>query len=458
MTSPKPIFVLLSGICALVLTMGVARFAYTPMLAYMQPQTGMGDALAGWLAGWNYLGYLTGVLVVTRLKDLMLKDRLYRLSLLLAVLTTAMMPLAGMPLSLDLLTGLLADGSLAQTPAPLMTSTAVPPSATAMAETPDARWMVEASLIWGLSRFLAGLSTAGGLMLGSGLILNWLIRHGHRSELGLHFSGLGLGIVLGGLLVELAAPYTDWRGQWWLLTVVGMLLLIPAWRWLPRPNQGMQLPAGAGAVEGQPSPLWLWLLQAAYLCAGFGYAINATFTVLITEQQPALSGEGGLMWLLVGLAAAPAPILWDRIARRLGYLRTLQLAYLLQIIGILLPVLSGSLAAAVASSLLFGLTFIGIVSLVLTMVGVRYPAHPAQIMARLTVGYGIAQIIAPVVAGELAEVTGTFDGSLIWVSTMMALGLLCLVAMGAVAARDIGRGRARQGGSDHYATRRSPSK
>lgn len=436
MTSPKPIFVLLSGICALVLTMGVARFAYTPMLAYMQPQTGMGDALAGWLAGWNYLGYLSGVLLVTRLKDLMLKDRLYRISLLLAVLTTAMMPLAGMPLSLEALAQLLADGSLAQIPASLMTSPAALPAATPIVETPDAIWMADAPLIWGLSRFLAGLSTAGGLMLGSGLILNWLIRHGHRSELGLHFSGLGLGIVLGGLLVELSAPYTDWRGQWWLLTGVGLLLLIPAWHWLPRPNQGMQLQAGAGAgaAEGEPGPLWLWLLQAAYLCAGFGYAINATFTVLITEQQPALSGQGGLMWLLVGLAAAPAPILWDRIARRLGYLRTLQVAYLLQIIGILLPVFSGSLAAAIISSLLFGLTFIGIVSLVLTMVGVRYPAHPAQIMARLTVGYGIAQIIAPVVAGELAELRGTFDGSLIMVGAIMVLGLLCLVAMERIAA------------------------
>ena len=401
MRSPRPLFVLASGIFALILTMGVARFAYTPMLAYMQPQTGMGDALAGWLAGWNYLGYLSGVLLVTRMKDLMRKDLLYRISLLLAVVTTAMMPLAEVALMIPLV---------------------------------DEVW------IWGLSRYLAGLSTAGGLMLGSGLILNWLIRHGHRSELGLHFSGLGLGIVLGGLLVELAAPYTDWRGQWWLLASFGLLLLIPAWRWLPRPNQGMQLKPGAGESAGEPGPLWLWLLQAAYLCAGFGYAINATFTVLITEQQPALSGQGGLMWLLVGLAAAPAPILWDRIARRWGYLRTLQVAYLLQIIGILLPVLSGALAAAIASSLLFGLTFIGIVSLVLTMVGVRYPAHPAQIMARLTVGYGIAQIIAPVVAGELAELRGTFDDSLIMVGVIMVLGLLCLVAMERMAARESGRG------------------
>jgi MFS family permease len=384
--SPRPFLVLVSGIFGLVLTMGVARFAYTPMLAYMQPQTGMGDALAGWLAGWNYLGYLSGVLLVTRLKDLMLKDRLYRIGLVLAVATTAMMALA------------------------------------------------ESPVLWGASRYLAGLSTAAGLMLGSGLILNWLIRHGHRSELGIHFSGLGMGIVLGGLLVELAAPFTDWRGQWWLLTLVGAVLLVPAWRWLPRPNQGTPLAAHHTDGSSEPPPWWLWLLQGAYLCAGFGYAINATFTVLITDQQPALAGQGGLMWLLVGLAAAPAPVLWDRVARRLGYLRTLQAAYLLQILGIILPVLSGSLVAAVASSLLFGLTFIGIVSLVLTMVGVRYPAHPARIMAKLTMGYGVAQIVAPVVAGELSELTGTFDGSLLMVAAIMVLGLLCLLAMERIAA------------------------
>jgi MFS family permease len=393
MPSPGPFSVLASGIFALVLTMGVARFAYTPMLAYMQAQTGMGDALAGWLAGWNYLGYLSGVLLVTRLRDLMLKDRLYRIGLLLAVATTAMM---------------------------------------AWGESP---------LLWGVSRYLAGLSTAAGLMLGSGLILNWLIRHGHRSELGLHFSGLGIGIVLGGLLVESAAPFVDWRGQWWLLALVGAVLLLPAWHWLPRPDQGTPLSAHHLGGAREPGPRWLWLLQAAYLCAGFGYAINATFTVLITEQQPALTGQGGLMWLLVGLAATPAPVLWDRLARRLGYLRTLELAYLLQVFGILLPVLSGSLVAAVVSALLFGLTFIGIVSLVLTMVGVRYPAHPARIMARLTLGYGIAQIVAPVVAGELSELTGSFNGSLSMVAAIMVLGLLCLIAMQRLAVTDRDAGR-----------------
>jgi predicted MFS family arabinose efflux permease len=373
--------VLASGICALILTLGVARFAYTPMIPVLQEETGMGEALAGWLAGWNYLGYLSGVLIVSRLRDLRIKDRLYRAGLLLAVITTLMM---------------------------------------AMGKSP---------ILWGVSRYLAGLSSAAGLMLGSGLILNWLIRHDYRSELGVHFSGIGLGILVGVLVVAGAGLVWSWQGQWLALTAVGAVLLIPAWLGLPTPDRGQPLTPRHLDAAPEPGASWLWLLQGAYVCAGFGYVINATFTVLITEQQPLLQGLGDWMWLLVGVAAIPAPILWDRIARRLGYLRTLQVAYGLQIIGIVLPVSSGSLLAAIVSAALFGFTFIGIVSLVLTMVGVRYPAHPAQIMARLTLGYGIAQILGPILAGEVAEISGTFDGSLLVVAGLMVLGLICLQIM-----------------------------
>jgi len=378
---PRPLFVLLSGICALILSLGIARFAYTPILPFMQAQTGMGDDLAGWLAGWNYFGYLTGVLLVTRLQDLVLKDRLYRIGLVLALVTTAMMAVSDNP------------------------------------------------VVWGASRYLAGLSSAAGLMLGSGLILNWLIRHNHRGELGLHFSGLGLGIMVGALVVEVAARALDWQGQWVALTLVGSLLIVPAWVWLPHPASGRPLQAHHTAHVREPRRAWLLLLQWAYFCAGFGYVINATFTVVIVEQQPALQGQGVLMWLLVGLAAAPAPLIWDRVARRLGYVNSLQLAFVLQMAGIILPVLDGHLISAVISALLFGATFIGIVSLVLTMVGQLYPAHPAQIMAKLTLGYSVAQIVGPIIAGEAAEVSGNFNGSLILAGVIMAVGWLCLQLM-----------------------------
>ena len=46
--------VLGAGIFSLLLTFGVARFAYTPLLPVMQQQAGLGLAEAGWLAAFNY--------------------------------------------------------------------------------------------------------------------------------------------------------------------------------------------------------------------------------------------------------------------------------------------------------------------------------------------------------------------------------------------------------------------
>ena len=44
-------------------------------------------------------------------------------------------------------------------------------------------------------------------------------------------------------------------------------------------------------------------------------------------------------------------------------------------------------------------------------------------------GYSIAQIVGPVVAGEAAELTGSFNGSLLMVGGFMFCGLVCLELM-----------------------------
>ena len=86
--------VLADGLCSLMLTMGVARFAYTPLMPLMQREAGLGVAEAGGLAAINYAGYLSGAVLASFIGDLRLKDRLYRLGMVLAVLSTALMGLA----------------------------------------------------------------------------------------------------------------------------------------------------------------------------------------------------------------------------------------------------------------------------------------------------------------------------------------------------------------------------
>lgn len=385
--------VLGAGIFSLILALGVARFAYTPLLPLMQAQAGLGLAEAGWLAALNYAGYLSGALIAASISDLVLKDRLYRIGMVVAVLSTVVMGL-----STDL-------------------------------------------VVWALSRFVAGLSSAAAMLLGTGLILNWLIRHNHRSELGIHFAGIGLGIAGCAAAVALMSQWLDWREQWFAFSAIACVLLVPALAWLPAPDRSAFTKSGQAMHDNPPSALFLRLFMAAYFCAGVGYVVSATFIVAIVDRLPGLAGQGTWTFLAIGLAAAPASIVWDLIARRTGELNALILAAVLQIVGILLP-LSGGLGGAIAGALLFGGTFIGMVSLVLTMAGRYYPTRPAKMMGKMTLSYGAAQIIGPAVTGWLAASLGGYAAGLYLAAGVMVVGTLLLVALKLIECREAAPGAA----------------
>lgn len=374
-------YVLLAGFFSQLLCLGIARFAYTPLLPLMQQQSGLHDATGGYLAAVNYLGYMAGALLAANLSSLRLKDTLYRLGLLLAVISTL-----GMALT-------------------------------------DNIWL------WSFWRFVAGLSSAGSMLIASGLIMHWLLSNGQRPELGIHFAGLGLGIALSALFVELMLQFGfNWRAQWQYFAFLAVLLAIPAWRWLPRPelasSQQKSVP-----TDSPPSKRFMYLMLASYFCAGYGYVISATFIVTIVERMPGLAGSGNVSFILLGLAAAPAVMLWDFIARKTGYLKAIVLALLAQMLAILLPLWFSSLTVVLLSAAIFGATFIGVVSLVLTMAGRLYPSKPAKLMGKMTLAYGSAQVFAPALTGYLAEVSGYYTVGLYLAAGFVGLGALLIAVL-----------------------------
>ncbi|WP_141287570.1 YbfB/YjiJ family MFS transporter, partial [Ideonella azotifigens] len=132
---------------------------------------------------------------------------------------------------------------------------------------------------------------------------------------------------------------------------------------------------------------------------------------------------------LVGLTALPTVFLWDRIARRIGEQRALLIAFGVQAVAVLLPALSGTLAAALLSAIGYGATFVGIVSLTLALVGRRSPHNPGKAMARLTLSYGAAQIAAPALSGAMAQASGSFHGALYLTAAVLAMGMVLLACL-----------------------------
>ena len=105
------------------------------------------------------------------------------------------------------------------------------------------------------------------------------------------------------------------------------------------------------------------------------------------------------------------------------------LAYALQTLSVILPVLTDGAGLNIFGAMLFGATFVGIVSLTLTLVGRHFPANPAKAMARMTLSYGVAQILAPAMAGYIATATGSYHGALIITAIILLIGVVLLRAL-----------------------------
>ncbi|WP_420548400.1 YbfB/YjiJ family MFS transporter [Curvivirga sp.] len=371
--------VLFAGVCSLVLLMAIARFSYTSLLPVMLEQTSLDHAWGGWLATLNYIGYMAGALIAASISNLRLKDTLYRWGLILAILTTAGMGLA------------------------------------------DNIWL------WAVLRIVSGLTSAAGLLLASGLILNWLLRHGFRGELGIHFSGIGIGIALLSVVAEIYLLPLAWQDQWYWLGAAGLILIIPAWLWMPRPPKVMPLDHQKKLRDNPPGKQFIQILTVAYFCAGIGYVVSATFIVSIINDLPGLEGQGAWAFALIGLGAAPACILWDYISRSIGHVGAMLIAYLIQVPSIILPALIVTVPSALISAFLFGFSFLGIVCIVLTMGGLYYPSKPAKMMGKMTLSYGLAQIIGPAIIGYFATRFGSYDFGLYMASGAMIFGSILII-------------------------------
>jgi MFS family permease len=361
-----------------VITVGIARFSYTPMLPEMIDDIGLTESVAGFLAAANYAGYLCGALIVSFLHCISFKVTLYKCSLFVAAITTL-----GMAVTVS-------------------------------------------EEIWYLMRFLSGLSAAGGVLLGGGLLMHWLRENKAKPELGIFFSSLGIGIVLTAVTAELIKNSFSWDQQWLIYGLLASVLIIPVLIWFPGFGH---LVKAADTVNNKtnPSRLFFVTLQSAYFCAGFGYVVTATFLVAIVEMLPGLEGHGWAVWLWVGIAAAPGCWLWDLYARKAGMWSALLLAYLVNVASVALLLIEQSQWTVYSSAVLYGFSFIGIVSMTLAMMGRLYPSNPSKPMSHLTFSYGVAQVVAPALVGVLAQKSGSFSEGLSITLAVLGVGTVLVI-------------------------------
>ncbi|EIT1269723.1 YbfB/YjiJ family MFS transporter [Staphylococcus pseudintermedius] len=367
------------GMIALFIVIALGRFAYTPILPFMQLDTGLDNKSVGLLATFNYLGYLIGAMLPI---FYIMKNKVFDLKCYL-LLNVATMLLFG---------------------------------------------VTDHFVIWSLLRLLNGISSGAVFVLASNIVLEALHLARREGIAGLLYSAVGLGLFSSSLFIFLYTDVTHWRETWiWLGSAAFILTLIIII--CLRENPTLPEPASHKAHGPENvirySKKFYIPFAIAYFCEGAGYIITGTFLVAIVKTMPTLSEYAALSWMFVGLGAIPATVLWSMIGQRIGICLSVILAFLLQIVAVLMPIFTVNAFAIALSSMIFGATFLGLTTLFMSKSHqITFETKGNNLVAVMTLIYSVGQMIAPYISGILIERTHSYNDALIFAAAILVVGIL----------------------------------
>ncbi len=315
----------LSGLCATLVGIGLARFAYAPLLPAIIEAHWFEASGAAYLGAANLLGYLAGALLARPMAEHAPAALILRAMMLLA---TAAFFACAWPLS----------------------------------------------FLWFFAwRLLAGISGGALMVLAAPTVLAHIPAARRGVASGAIFAGVGLGIAASGTLVPLLLRQ-GLQETWLGLGVLALILTAIAWSGWPRHQM-----AAHPARRARPSPR-LRALYAEYGLNAAGLVPHMIFLVdFVTRGLGQGLDSGARYWVLFGLGAIAGPLVSGHVADTIGFGRALRLAFLIEVVAIALPVFGFGPIGLIVSSVVVGAFTPGIVPLVLGRVHELVPHDlPAQ--------------------------------------------------------------------------------
>jgi predicted MFS family arabinose efflux permease len=314
-THPRAWRLTLAGLCASLVGVGLARFAYTPLLPVLITEGWFPASQAAYLGAANLAGYLGGALCAR--------------------------PLARRSRAPQALRGMMALVTVAFFACALPLFFA---------------WF----FLW---RFASGV--AGGVVMV--LAAPTVLPHVRPARRGLAggaiFTGVGLGIMASGTVVPLllqAGLVATWCG----LGLLSLVLTALAWGGWPEEDAKGAPPPGTARRAPAAGPLRA--LYVAYALNAIGLVPHMVFLVdFVARGLDRGLHAGARYWVLFGLGAVAGPVLAGLLADRIGFGPALRLALVVQAVAVALPIVAADALGLAISSLVVGAAVPGIVPLVL---------------------------------------------------------------------------------------------
>ena len=379
----------ISALCASLVGLGLARFAYTPLLPAIIEAHWFAASDAAYLGAANLAGYLAGALLAAPIAARASASAVLRAMMLVA--TSAFFACA---------------------------------------------WPV--NFAWFLAwRFVSGLSGAALMVLAAPTVLAHIPASRRGVASGAIFMGVGLGIAASGTLVPLLLHQGLTR-TWIGLGALALILTLVAWTGWPRHDVHV-----SAAHHREPClhpTARLRALYSVYALNAVGLVPHMIFLVdFIARGLGQGLDTGAQYWVLFGLGAIVGPLLSGHLADRAGFAPALRLAFLIEAFAVALPAFSSGPVSLIVSTVVVGAFTPGIVPLVLGRVHELLRHHPAAqkgAWSKATTSFAIAQAFAAYGMSFLFVRSGG-DYLLLFAlgSCALVLALVVDLVMGAIGAR-----------------------
>jgi MFS family permease len=350
-----PIF---AGLCASLVSIGLARFAYTPLIPSLIEAQWFSANDVVYLGAANLVGYLIGALLGRPTARQLGNKNALRLMML--VVTAAFFACA-FPVSVTWFFG------------------------------------------W---RLLSGIAGGAIMVLVAATVLPHVPAARKGLASGAIFLGIGLGIAGSGTLVP---PLLNLGLQATWLGLGALALLLTALSWFGWPADFAHPVAAHETASVEPTPRAVYVLFAQYAFMAAGLVPAMVFLVdYVARGLGAGAHVGALIWVMYGLGAIVGPVSYGFLADHLGARSGIRLVLVVQAIALGLLAMSHSFLALALLAVILGSFPPGIVPLALARVHELVPEHHRQQIAwsRATVSFATFQALAGFAYSALFNASG----------------------------------------------------
>lgn len=369
-----PIF---AGLCASLVSIGLARFAYTPLIPALIQAHWFSANDVVYLGAANLVGYLIGALIGRPIAQRLTNKSTLRLMM---VLVTLAFFACGFPLS----------------------------------------------VLWFFAwRLLSGIAGGAIMVLVAATVLPHVPAARRGLASGAIFLGIGLGVAGSGTIVP---PLLSLGLQQTWIGLGVLSVLLTAASWFGWPTAPVPQPAAdTGASTTLPRSLNLLLAQYGLMAAGLVPAM-----MFLADYVARGLGDGAhvgaAIWVMYGLGAIIGPVSYGFLADRFGAKLTIRGVLVMQAVAAALLSVSGSFTALAILAVIIGAFAPGSVPLALARVRELVPNHHLQQLAwsRATVSFATFQALAGFAYSALFNASGGHHALLFMVAAGVIISALLL--------------------------------